>query len=43
MKDLSSTPPGSDQEGPVKKLLRQQEDANVTDDEQGGPSASKSL
>ncbi|KAK4518278.1 uncharacterized protein ATC70_001630 [Mucor velutinosus] len=43
IRELASTPPGSDQEGSAKKAFKQQEDSHMDEAEQGNSSTIKSL
>jgi hypothetical protein len=43
IRELASTPPGSDQEGSAKKTFKQQEDIQIDEDEQSVSSPNKSL
>ncbi|KAL7327096.1 hypothetical protein PS15p_202775 [Mucor circinelloides] len=43
LKDLASSPTGSEQEGPTKKILKQQDDTTMDDADHGSASTTKSL
>ncbi|KAK4519280.1 uncharacterized protein ATC70_009512 [Mucor velutinosus] len=43
IRELASTPPGSDQEGSAKKVSKQQEDSHMDEAEQGNSTTTKSL